>query len=791
MYIRLRGICTNPDNGVAVTFVSPSLRVSRPAQGTVAINFDDKAYDGVGGVLTLSIGAITDENNSRAGGGGAIVSRTWFRRANDSAPFVSVRAAAANENLYTLAGADFVGVKNGERAVYRLVVIYEDALDYRQGLTAHASLNLREIIPAGSVSFTPTNDAVNAYSEAQSYTATLRISNGVSGGNITYFYQRVTTTAAGYEDVSGYTSGDAVPLSGFSAFNRANSNRVLSIRMRAVYADTPNGITVTFNSEAINPDRPAEGTVSIDFPSGEQSAPGGGVLTAQPGGIFDDNDSTAQPGRVVVYIWYLRTTPEASFVQVAIGTTQPNANKYQIKASDFRGVQKDVPVVFRVNATYQDGLAYQQEFIAFATLNFAPGPGTPEGHLTLNADSSYTGSPYDIGQPYGARLIITNAATAGTITYQWQIAPQESGPFAARPGNRPDTTRAGTASTGLSNNLADIIINNQNPYFRMRAVYVDTVAAVTVTFYSRIINASQPATGMTIDFTDEAYTAAGGVLTANISGVSDPNDQSGHTGTYGAYVWLLRANESAEFITLNAAAQEYTIRERDFDNLIEGQRALYRVLVPYTDQIGYIQTITATAAVELLPPQFVPEGTLLFTAGDSAFNPYSEGQFYRPSLNITNRAGGGATVYFYEQAPASGVFADVSGYTSPNVAFLRTIGTANKVDGATAIAHIRMRAVYTDTPNSVTTTFTSQGIDLRRPTNGLVIDFPGGVQDSPGGVLTANIGSVSDDNDSAAATGTGAFTSFAWLRQANASAAYVSLTSRGGCDEVHDSNVGF
>ena len=54
------------------------------------------------------------------------------------------------------------------------------------------------------------------------------------------------------------------------------------------------------------------------------------------------------------------------------------------------------------------------------------------------------------------------------------------------------TTRAGTSTAGVTDNLGVIVVNNTNPYFRMRAIYVNTAAGVTVTFYSRAISVSLP-----------------------------------------------------------------------------------------------------------------------------------------------------------------------------------------------------------------------------------------------------------------------------------------------------------
>ena len=167
----------------------------------------------------------------------------------------------------TQAGTVWSDVANATAQVYtsaagasaRVIATDRAGLATPQTITAAAAA---QTTPEGTLLFTPTNGAINAYSQAQIYTATLSISNGVSGGDITYAYQWLTATAAGADffDVAGYTSGDAAPFSGIRTANLANrSALILSIRMRAVYTDSPNSVLVTFHSEAINPNRPTGG----------------------------------------------------------------------------------------------------------------------------------------------------------------------------------------------------------------------------------------------------------------------------------------------------------------------------------------------------------------------------------------------------------------------------------------------------------------------------------------------------------------------------------------------------
>ena len=122
------------------------------------------------------------------------------------------------------------------------------------------------------------------------------------------------------------------------------------------------------------------------------------------------------------------------------------------------------------------------------------------------------------------------------------------------------------------------------------------------------------------------------------------------------------------------------------------------------------------------------------------FTPYSAGQRYGGSLRITNGISGGEIVYRYEVAPASGVFVDAPGTGDVTAPALPSSVLRNIINN-TLYVSFRLRAVYTDTPNSVTVTFYSRAVDVPQAATGLGISFTDAAYGAPGAgaVLTANL----------------------------------------------------
>ena len=124
------------------------------------------------------------------------------------------------------------------------------------------------------------------------------------------------------------------------------------------------------------------------------------------------------------------------------------------------------------------------------------------------------------------------------------------------------------------------------------------------TFYSDAVRVPQPTRGLALAFTDVEYTNVGAVLTADISGVTDANDDGATDGRGGfvSYTWSRRANNSAAFVAMTSAADAtlYTITRADFDDVADRQRPVFQLVASYEDALDYVENLTVRAVVNLV-----------------------------------------------------------------------------------------------------------------------------------------------------------------------------------------------
>ena len=407
-------------------------------------------------------------------------------------------------------------------------------------------------------------------------------------------------------------------------------------RLEMIFTDPPNAVLATFYSVPILINQPTSGEISISFSDDVQTALGDS-LTLVSENIADANGN----GNFASYQWERKADDSADFNAITENGTAAN---YAFQAADFIGPVSERERVFRVLATYQDAIGYQQVFTAIATVNVNLATPTlescnavgqtfvggacvactgntpvrdgnvciamlPQGTVTLRTNQD---TP-DTFQRYFGSLNITNGVTGGAIAYVFQTATATTAPITwvddSRVGN--DDIRNFLGSAGLL--LGGGILNNgtnpnrashNNRYFRVRAIYTDTPNAVTVTFYSETVDTQRPTEGLTIDFTDMTVTVTGAVLTANISGVTDGNDNDdpGLGGVFYSFTWFRKANNGVEFVSITSGAgnpANYTIQDSDFADLVIDQKPVYRLIALYRDGIGYGQNITAMATVNV------------------------------------------------------------------------------------------------------------------------------------------------------------------------------------------------
>ena len=473
--------------------------------------------------------------------------------------------------------------------------------------------------PQGTVTLRANQDTPN---KDLGYNGSLNITNGISGGVITYNFQLATATTTpvvwttidnGFRDQLGDIvrnfTGVSTPvlfanfiLKDGSDANRApHENRYF--RVRAIYTDTSDAVTVTFYSAVIDTQRPATG-LSLAFADVEITAPGA-VLTADITNITDGNDldTTFGRGSVRSYTWSRRANDGASFLPIA----GAEDGLYTLQTSDFADLRSGENPAYRVVALYRDGIGYGQNITATAIVRVQPLPTTPQGTVTITAPAK----PFVADSEFSGSLNITNGVTGGNIAYAFQFSPNGDAPWAADDNANADAaalaTPSGIALVDILNEDGNVNATHYKRFFRVQAVYSNTNTSVTATFFSAAVDTQELGTGLTLAFAD-VDTPPGATLTADISGVTDANNGNANVRVE-SYKWFLKINTAASFVALaNASEATYIVKSADLTGLTAGQTPEFRVDVAYRDRLGYGQTLTASAAVNLTTAPVLPHG---------------------------------------------------------------------------------------------------------------------------------------------------------------------------------------
>ena len=223
-------------------------------------------------------------------------------------------------------------------------------------------------LPEGTVLVTSdglTRNNRTPFSRNQQYSWRLNITNGVdiSGGETTWRYLRAK--ADGVTILGGGISG----TSSSSLPGWVTDGSIEYIGMRATYKDAAAGISVHFDSTLTFIPQPTEGTLSLSFDDKEYDAPGA-VLTITMGAFTDANNDGAAPGGFVSLIWQQRANNDADFITLTSGGADNTL--YTIQSAEFTGLLAGQKPLYRFVGVYQDGIGYQQTFIATAEVNMQP-----------------------------------------------------------------------------------------------------------------------------------------------------------------------------------------------------------------------------------------------------------------------------------------------------------------------------------------------------------------------------------------------------------------------------------
>ena len=439
--------------------------------------------------------------------------------------------------------------------------------------------------PTGNLSLINTNNGL--YALNSEYQISWRASGGYtpSGGaqynlewevapaNMTFVDSEVAGVTQAFAFFGTYTVSQIINNDATNQFFRA----------RLVVLDNASNVRATFFSTPVSLNQPTSGEITISFSDNVQTALGDSLTAAIETAFTDDNGT----GRLASYQWERQADDSADFNAITENGTGAN---YAFQAADFFGLVGEQERVFRVLATYQDAIGYQQVFTATATVNVnLATPTPPQGVVTFEHQQGGF-SPYTGAQVYAGLLSITSGESGSNTVYQVQAAP--------------DTTPGNFVDTYVGNNtFVNAAINNPaNIYIRMRAIYTDNLGFET-TFYSSVVLIAQPTEGLEIDFDDVTVTVAA-TLTANISGVTDANNNPGNTGgSFVSYTWSRTANDSVtEFVSLTSGTgnpANYIIKDSDFLNLVDGEKPVYQLVGSYMDALNYVQNVTALATVDV------------------------------------------------------------------------------------------------------------------------------------------------------------------------------------------------
>ena len=314
----------------------------------------------------------------------------------------------------------------------------------------------------------------------------------------------------------------------------------------------------------------------------------GAVVLGANGGAFSANISALMNfvGRTPISqeLSYLWQTSTVAGEWDDIGTAQT----YNVKGEDYvDGTAKTARLIVTDKGKLQDAQTLAVQFPAIVR---------PEGTLSIDFLGKEV-SPYALDQVWFSELEISNGVSGGRIEHYGQRA-QQDGVFT-------ETGLNSRGRTSSNNGVAAFVDGNPlNVYLRYRAIYTDIVGIETE-FFSSVVFIPQPTEGLTVDFNDVEINEAGAVLTANISGVSDENNNSFHTGgSFVSYTWFRQASDTASFVSITSGADAllYTMQAVDLENLVSGQKPVYRLVGSYMDALTYVQNVTAFATVNVQPP---------------------------------------------------------------------------------------------------------------------------------------------------------------------------------------------
>ena len=294
-------------------------------------------------------------------------------------------------------------------------------------------------------------------------------------------------------------------------------------------------------------------------------------------------------------------------------------------------------------------LANPQTIIA---AGIVPPPNAPASGLSIQFDDiAYTVA--------GAKLTanidnVQDANNNGIVTasvrnYVWERRSNSSQPF----------TMVATGANVSVHTVQDLtnISAGQPPLFRLIVDYIDSIGYTNrITAVAAINIVNQPPTGLIIQFRDVEYETPSVILTADTTNVTDPNGNV--TATFSTMVWQIRANNTANFVNLTSGVSlaTYTITRADFQNVIAGQRPIFRLLADYTDDLGFSSQVITEVSVNLkaIDPLFAD--VVVTTA---TLNAYSGSLLIHRSTST-----GSATLYQWQRSQNQTDFTDINNATT-------------------------------------------------------------------------------------------------------------------------------